>query len=97
MLSHLNSIESIKDEGHDVFYDVLLTSEMLRYYCIFPKLTEQNFAIFFSTPELALEIKLELEMILGIKLDFENLAENKIIDLIANSEVKENLLRRLAV
>lgn len=74
-------------------YEIMLTTDMLSYYRIFPKAVFEDFAIFFIPPDFAEELKIELEAILGMTLKFETISEEKIVDLILNNREAELVLK----
>ena len=57
---------------------LLMTSDMLRYYTIFPKSVTSENAEVFITADSPPEIRLELEMILGLEIKFIPLGEEEI-------------------
>ena len=68
---------------------IMFTAEMFKYYGVFPKIVFPDFAIFYCCDHLAPEIKLELEVILGMTIKFLHLDEEKVMDLIRKSETQE--------
>jgi len=74
-------------------YEIMITSEMFSYYQIYPKVVMSEFAVFYSTEDMTSELKLELEMILGIPLKFEFLPSEDLFELIVKEEKRDIILR----
>lgn len=62
---------------------IMMTVDLFKYYLIFPKIIFPDFAVFYSTEDLAIELKLEIENILGLTIKFDPLSEAEIRQLIA--------------
>lgn len=78
-------------------YDANLSTEMMRYYQVYPKFVCEEFAILLSSDHLPPELKLELEAVLGLMIKFEQVEEERILLLINELENKEDYRSRLTV
>jgi predicted Zn-dependent peptidase len=78
-------------------YDANMTTEMMRHFQVYPKFVCEEFAIVYASDHLPPELKLELEIVLGLMIKFEEVEEEKILHLIEELENKEGQRNRLAV
>lgn len=74
----------------DQIVDLMLTSEILRYYFIYPKTVRRDSAVFYAPPFMTDGKKRELETILGFKIKFETITEGEILHLIELCERKKD-------
>ena len=85
--------DATSDEISTSKYEIMLITEMFSYYQVFPKVVMPEFAVFFSTEDMTSELKLELQVILGIPIKFLPLPEDELNLLIKNEESKDIILQ----
>ncbi len=74
-------------------YEIMLTSAMYKYYQVYPKLEMKEFAVFYCLEDMADELKIELEIILGIPLKFETKPKKDLDKMLETSESRDFILQ----
>jgi len=77
------------EDNSTSIYEIMITTEMYSYYQVFPKVVMPEFAVFYATNHMTCELKLELQVILGIPIKFEDLAEDQLNLLIKKEEAND--------
>ncbi len=85
--------EATNQDNSSFIYEIMLTTEMFRYYQIFPKVVMPEFAVFYSSNDMVCELKLELQVILGIPIKFVSLPDDDLNLLFKKEEIKDFILQ----